>query len=56
VAWLGIGLTLGWNYAQHRRHKPTICSVSRALPRPTLLALYGVGAVGLGVHVWRGYR
>jgi hypothetical protein len=56
MAWLGIAATLGWNYAQHRRGKPTICSVTRGvLPRPVFLAAFSAGAGALAVHVWRGY-
>lgn len=56
MAWLGLIATLGWNYRQHRRGRPTICSVTRSvLPRPAFLTLGVVGALGLGIHVWRGY-
>jgi hypothetical protein len=56
MAWLGLGASLAWNYAQHRRHRATICSVSRRLPRRVVLPVYAAGAVSLGVHVARGYR
>jgi hypothetical protein len=56
MAWLGLGLALGWNYNEHRHGRPTICSVGRTVPRLVLLPAYAAGAVVLGVHVWRGYR
>lgn len=55
--WALIVAAVAVNYANHKRGRPTICAVSRRhLPRPVLLALYTAGAVGLGVHVARGYR
>lgn len=55
MAWLGLAFALGWNYSEHKHGRATICSSSRRLPRPVLLAAYTAGAVGLGVHVARGY-
>lgn len=54
--WALIVAAVAVNYANHRRGRPTICAVSRKLPRPVLIPLYVAGAVSLGVHVARGYR
>lgn len=56
MAWLGLAAALAWNYREHRRGRPTICSVTRrALPRPASAAALVTGFVVLLVHVWRGY-
>lgn len=55
MAWLGIAATVAWNYHQYRHGRMTICAATRrALPRPAF-ALGTAGAIGLGVHVCRGY-
>ena len=57
MAWLGLGLTIAWNWHEYRHGRPTICAVTRrALPRPAFLALGAAGAAALGIHVWNGYR
>lgn len=44
------------NYAQHRRHRPTICSTTRRyLPAPIAGALLCAGFGWLLPHVLRGY-
>ena len=56
MAWFGLVAALVHNYVQHRRGRPTICSVTRrVLPRPVSAAGLGIGFVVLVVHVWRGY-
>jgi hypothetical protein len=54
--WALIAAAVALNYSNHRRGRPTICSVGRTLPRPVLLPVYAAGAIVLGVHVARGYR
>lgn len=54
--WSLIVAAVAVNYVQHRHGRPTICSTSRRLPRPVLLAAYTAGAISLGVHVARGYK
>lgn len=57
MAWLGLVVTIGWNYRQHRHSRATICSITRrVLPRPAFVALWAGVAAGLGAHVWRGYK
>ncbi|WP_182377910.1 hypothetical protein [Nocardioides sp. WS12] len=54
--WLPLAGTLGFNVACHLVGLPTICSTTRKyVPRKVAMPLLAGGAVGLLVHVWRGY-
>lgn len=53
---VGLASVLGWNYANHRRGRPTICSTFRRhVPPEAAVAGIAAGAYALTVHLLRGY-
>jgi hypothetical protein len=56
MPWLGIAFSLGWNYANHRHHRSTICGVTRRLlPWPAMVAAWGGFTWVMLRHLKRGY-
>lgn len=57
MAWLGIFGTVAANFLLWRRGRITICGVTRrVVPKRLFLPLFIPAAIGLALHVWRGYR
>jgi len=57
MAWLGIGFTLGWNYAQYKRGRLTICAGTRAvIPEALFVVAFRTAAGMLEQHVRAGYH
>lgn len=55
MAWLGLLVTLRWNWHEHEHDRPTICRIVRLLPRPVAMTLLAGIFTCLAVHIWRGY-
>lgn len=56
MPWLGLAATLGWNYANHRAHRSTICGTARRLlPWPAMVAAWGGFTYVMLRHLKRGY-
>lgn len=67
MAWLGLLITVRWNYAVHERRQEcgdrcghwyhrTICNIFRLLPRPVAMTILGGIFSTIGVHIWNGYK
>ena len=51
-----LAAAIGVNYAQHRRHRATICALTRrTLPPAVFAAVFTSGFLYLLAHVLRGY-
>lgn len=56
MAWLGLVATLIWNYIQHRRGRPTICSLTRrVLPPWAFIGGWGALTAYMLRHILGGY-
>lgn len=54
--WVPLVGTLAYNFRQHRRGRPTLCSTTRrVIPMGPLAVLLVLGFVGLGAHLYDGY-
>lgn len=56
MPWLGMAATLGWNYAQHRAGRSTMCGLTRRVLPPWGAVIVVAGGAGILLkHLLDGY-